>query len=89
MEAGAAGAVAAKWVERDLFPQKKVQQAAPRHITRGDCEVVERFTALVLPSFTHETLQDLTTCVPHRRGGTIPNLREKVLVPEDSPPPPT
>lgn len=87
-EAGASGVVPAKWVERNLFPQKKVQQAAPQYITRGDCEVVERFSALVMPSFAHETLQDLTTCIPYRFGGTMPNLREKVLVPADTPAPP-
>jgi len=86
--AGAADTVAAEWVERNLSPRKKVQQAAPQRITRGDCEVVQRFTALVLPSFAHETLQDLTTCIPHRFGGTIPSLREKVLVPVDTPTPP-
>ncbi|MDG2308535.1 MAG: hypothetical protein P8R42_28480 [Candidatus Binatia bacterium] len=87
-EPGAADVVAAKWVERDLSPQRKVQQKAPQHITRGDCEVIEQFVAKVLPSFSHETLQNLTTCIPHRLGGTIPNLREKVLVPEDTAPPP-
>ena len=87
-EKGADDVVAAKWVERDLFPQKKIQQAAPQRITRGDCEIVERFAAKVLPSFSHETLQNLTTCIPNRLDGTIPNLRERVLVPEDAPAPP-
>jgi len=87
-DAGTPDAVAAKWVERDLFPEKKVQQPAPQYITRGDCEVVERFTALVLPAFSHETLQDLTTCVPKSFNGTMPNLREKVLVPAEAPAPP-
>lgn len=87
-EPGAAGAVAAKWVERDLSAQKKIQQKAPQRITRGDCEVVERFVAKVLPSFSHETLRDLTTCIPNRLDGTLPNLKEKVLVPEDTEPPP-
>ena len=76
------GLVAATWVERDVYPEVKVQQEAPQHITRGDCELVQRFTDTVLPSFTHETIQDLTTCIPHRLDGTIPNLRVKVLVPE-------
>ncbi len=87
-EAGADDTVAAKWVERDLFPRKKIQQEAPQHITRGDCEVIERFVAKVLPLFSHETLQNLTRCVPNRLDGTIPNLREKVLVPQDEPAPP-
>lgn len=85
---GADDVVAAKWVERDLFPQKKVQQEAPQRITRGDCEIVERFVAKVLPSFSHETLQNLTTCIPNKFDGTVPNLREKVLVPADAAPPP-
>ena len=76
------GLVAATWIERDVYPEVKVQQEAPQHITRGDCEMVQRFTDTVLPSFTHETMQDLTTCIPHRLDGTIPNLRVKVLVPE-------
>lgn len=88
-EAGAEDVVPAKWVERDLFPQKKVQQQAPQRITRGDCEVVEKFVAQILPSFSHETLQNLTTCIPFKADGTIPNLREKVLVPADEPAPPT
>jgi hypothetical protein len=87
-EPGATDTVPAKWVERDLFPRKKVQQEAPQYVTRGDCEIVQRFTALVLPAFTHETLQDLTNCIPHRLDGTIPNLREKVLVPADTQDPP-
>ncbi len=88
-EPGEEDTVTAEWVERDLFPQKKVQQAAPQRITRGDCEIVERFVAKVLPSFSHETLQDLTTCIPNKFDGTIPNLRERVLVPAGTPAPPT
>ena len=85
---GAEDVVAAHWVERDLFAQKKIQQQAPQRITRGDCEVVERFTALVLPSFTHETLSDLTRCIPHRLDGSLPNLRERVLLPVEPAAPP-
>lgn len=87
-EPGATGVISAEWVERDLFPQKKLQRAAPQRITRGDCEIVERFVAKVLPSFAHETLQDLTTCIPNKFDGTVPNLREKVLVPAGTAPPP-
>jgi hypothetical protein len=36
--------------------------------------------AVVLPAFAHETLADLTRCIPHELSGTMPNLRVRVLV---------
>lgn len=85
---GASGVVMSHWAERSLSSDTKVQQAAPQWITRGDCELVERFVDLVLPRFTHRTLSNLTTCIPNRLSGTLPNLREEVLVirPEASAP---
>ncbi len=83
-QADASGVVEARWAERQLFADKKIQQNTPQRIRRGDCEVVQKFTAKVLPSFTHETVHDLTTCIPHQLSGSIPNLLEKVLVPVEA-----
>jgi hypothetical protein len=81
--AGGKGTVPARWVERNLFAETKVSRDAPSYIERGDCELVQKFVAVVLPSFAHETLSDLTRCIPHELDGTMPNLRVRVLVPDD------
>jgi hypothetical protein len=78
----ASKAVPARWVERDLFAETRVSRDAPSHIERGDCELVQKFVSAVLPSFTHEVLQNLTRCIPNQLGGSVPNLRVRVLVAE-------
>ena len=84
---GAVGeAIAARWAERDLSGETKVQQEAPQWITRGDCELVERFVDLVLPMFSHRILENRITCIPHRRSGTLPTVRVEVLVPDSADP---
>ena len=62
---GAAGTVAARWVERTLFARTRVSRNAPSYITRGDCELVQKFVAVLLPAFAHQTISDLTRCIPH------------------------
>jgi hypothetical protein len=79
---GAAAGVTGAWVERDIFPQTQISREAPSHITRGDCELIQKFVAAVLPSFTHEIVQDLTRCIPYQLDGTVPNLRVRVLAPQ-------
>ena len=79
---GATATVRGAWVERDLFGKTRIARQAPSSIGRGDCELVEKFVATVLPSFTHEILRDLTRCIPHELNGTMPNLRVRVLAPE-------
>lgn len=79
---GVTPAVRGVWLERDLFPETRISRHAPSHITRGDCELVQKFVATVLPSFTHEILKDLTRCIPFELNGTTPNLRVRVLAPE-------
>ena len=76
--------VAARWAQRNLSGETKVQQEAPQWITRGDCELVERFVDLVLPMFSHRVLENRITCIPHRRSGTLPTLRVEVLVPDSA-----
>jgi len=41
--------------------------SSPRELTTGDCELVERFESLVLPSFTTRSLESRVACVPHQR----------------------
>ena len=76
----AAGTVPARWVERSLFARTRVSRDAPSYITRGDCEFVQKFVAVLLPAFAHEILSNLTRCIPHELDGTMPNLRVRVLV---------
>jgi hypothetical protein len=78
---GGAAAIPAAWIERDLLPETRISRDAPGSITRGDCELVQRFVATVLPSFTHEILHDLTRCIPKELNGTMPDLRVRVLAP--------
>ena len=77
---GSAGTVAARWVERSLFARTRVSRNAPSYITRGDCELVQKFVAVLLPAFAHQTISDLTRCIPHELDGTMPNLRVRVLM---------
>jgi hypothetical protein len=79
---GGASAVRGAWLERDLFGDTRISRAAPSHIERGDCELVQKFVASVLPSFTHEILKNLTRCIPKELSGSVPNLRVRVFVPE-------
>jgi hypothetical protein len=79
---GATDAVRGGWIERDLFGKTRISRQAPSSIGRGDCELVEKFVASVLPSFTHEIVRNLTRCIPHELNGTMPNLRVRVLAPE-------
>ena len=80
--AGATAAVRGAWIERDLFGKTKISRQAASFIGRGDCELIEKFVATVLPSFTHEILRNLTRCIPYELNGTMPNLRVRVLAPE-------
>ena len=80
--ADATVAVRGAWVERELFGKPRISRQAPSSIGRGDCELVEKFVATVLPSFTHEIMRNLTRCIPKELNGTMPNLRVRVLAPE-------
>jgi hypothetical protein len=82
---GGTAAVRGAWFERDLFAETRISRDAPMHIERGDCELVQKFVATVLPAFTHEIRKDLTRCIPHELDGTVPNLRVRVLAPEINP----
>jgi hypothetical protein len=41
--------------------------SSPRELTAGDCELIERFESLVLPSFTTRKRVSRVACVPHQR----------------------
>lgn len=75
------------WIERDLFGKTRVSRDAPSHIDRSDCELVQKFVAAVLPSFTHEIETNLTRCIPNQRSGSVPLLRVRVLAPRNEPEP--
>jgi hypothetical protein len=81
-DGAAAATIRGRRVERDLFPASQISRDAPTFIQRGDCELVQKFVAKVLPSFTHDIRKDLTRCIPHELDGTVPNLRVEVLVPD-------
>jgi hypothetical protein len=80
--AGTPSTVRGTWLERDLFGETRISRNAPSHVERGDCELVQKFVATVLPAFTHEILKNLTRCIPNELSGSVPILRVRVLVPE-------
>ena len=48
---------------------------SPRRLMLGHCELVEQFSAQVLPLFTTRNLVDKTTCVPHQDSGSMIDLK--------------
>lgn len=51
-----------------------------KQLARGDCELVERFAATVLPMFTTRNVVNHTRCVPHQDSGSVIDLRFEALM---------
>jgi hypothetical protein len=53
-----------------LWRQVALTQRSPRDLAVGDCELVEQFSAQVLPMFTTRNVVNNTTCIPHQDSGS-------------------
>lgn len=60
--------------------QVRIRPGRPRELSRGDCELVERFRNDLLPAFTTREVQDRVRCIPHQPFSTV-DLRFRVFAP--------
>jgi hypothetical protein len=48
---------------------------SPRDLAAGDCELVEQFSAKVLPMFAARNIEPRTACIPHQDSGSVIDLK--------------